>query len=63
MSNKDILNKYTALNVHDKEFYTKTRILLDIIINLELNEDEFEKLTENDLYIKDLVENLKWFGK
>jgi hypothetical protein len=55
--------KYTTLNLNKKEIETRARIALAIIINLDLQENEFNKLCENNNYIKKLVDNLSYFGK
>ena len=63
VSNKDIFLKFTTLNLNKKELEIRARIALTIIINLDLTENEFNKLSENNNYIKKLVENLSYFGK
>ena len=63
MSNKDVFLKFTTLNLNKKELEIKARIILAIIINLDLTENEFNKLSENNIYIKKLLDNLTYFGK
>lgn len=63
VSNKDIFLKFTTLNLNKKELEIRARIALTIIINLDLTENEFNKLSENNNYIKKLVDNLSYFGK
>jgi hypothetical protein len=55
--------KFTTLNLNKKELEIKARIVLAIIINLDLTENEFNKLSENNNYIKKLLDNLSYFGK
>lgn len=63
VSNKDVFLKFTTLNLNKKELEIKARIILAIIINLDLTENEFNKLSENNIYIKKLLDNLTYFGK
>lgn len=59
---KDIFTRYTVLNLSKQDLDIRTRIILMILINLDLKENELNRLVDGDPNIKKAVDNLTWFG-
>lgn len=50
------------LNLNRQDLDIRTRIVLTILINLDLKENELNRLTDGNPHIKKAVDSLVWFG-